>query len=124
MQEKESITSVGYVQTNLKASCRARDAKTVILGTDLSIRTSHSCQILIFLLITKYIDSFRSYGIFQVPSFCGVATRNHMPLPKKIRGAGFLNISTKTYHGLLTVIHSRHLGLKMKTSDNLLVFVS
>ena len=36
VQEKESIISA-----------EPRDAKTVTLGTDLSVRTSHSCQILI-----------------------------------------------------------------------------
>ena len=76
MQEKESIISVRYGQTNLSLgslfdiigvtvrhhSAEPRDArvtvwhhtaepcdaKTVTLGTDLSVRTSHSYQILIF----------------------------------------------------------------------------
>ena len=44
MQEKESIISVRYGQINLSAE--PRDAKTVTFGTDLYVRTSHSCQIL------------------------------------------------------------------------------
>ena len=45
MQEKESIISVRYGQIILSAE--PRDAKTVTLGKDLSVPTSHSCQILI-----------------------------------------------------------------------------
>ena len=54
VQEKESIISVRYGWTNLSLGslfwhheAEPRDAKTATLGTDLSIRTSHSCQILI-----------------------------------------------------------------------------
>ena len=38
-------------------SAEPLDAKTMTLGTDLSIRTSHSCQILIFLFLLLNIDS-------------------------------------------------------------------
>ena len=39
-------------------SAETLDAKTATLGTDLSIRTSHSCQILI--LSPKYLGSYTS----------------------------------------------------------------
>ena len=55
MQEKESIISVRYGQTDKSVhrvtvchhSAEPRDAKTVTLATDLSVRTSNSGQILI-----------------------------------------------------------------------------
>ena len=36
-------------------SAEPRDAKTVTLGTDFSVRTSHSCQILIRTIITELL---------------------------------------------------------------------
>ena len=51
--EKESVISLKYGQTNLFLGAlfdEPRDAETVTLGTDLSVRTSHSCQILIILV--------------------------------------------------------------------------
>ena len=52
-KKKESNISVRYKWTNLSLGSlfgitRPRDAKIMTLGIDLSIRTSHSCQILIF----------------------------------------------------------------------------
>ena len=42
-------------------SVEPRDAKTVTLGTDLPIRTSHSCQLLImFLVIILVVPRFTS----------------------------------------------------------------
>ena len=61
MQEKESIICVRYGQTPVPRvtvwhhSAEPRDAKTVTLGTDLSVRTSHSCQILILWLLLNCI---------------------------------------------------------------------
>ena len=50
-----------------------RDAKTVTLGTALSVCTSHSCQILIFhtLLWTVLSYSFQRGNIFRSTSFFG-----------------------------------------------------
>ena len=47
-------------------SAEPRDAKTMTLGTDLHIRTSHSCQILIFL--HKIRSGMQEY-LLTVPSF-------------------------------------------------------
>ena len=55
VQEKEYIMSVSKVRTDKSVprvtvwhhSAEPRDAKTVTLGTDLSVRTLNSCQILI-----------------------------------------------------------------------------
>ena len=46
-------------------SAKPRDAKTVTLGTDLSIRTSHSCQILILFGL-----SGPSHQLFQLSGLC------------------------------------------------------
>ena len=44
-----------------------RDAKTMTLGTDLPICTSHSCQILIFLIINRHFCLFlHRYGMLWV----------------------------------------------------------
>ena len=61
MQEKETIISVRYEKTNLS---EPRDAKTVTLGTDLSVRTSHSCQILIV------FDDYSGKVMFTRDPFC------------------------------------------------------
>ena len=42
-------------------STEPRDAKTMTLGTDLSVRTSHSCQILIFLMSDAYDLGYVSF---------------------------------------------------------------
>ena len=78
MQEKESIISVRYGQTNLSLgslfldhSAEPRDAKTVTLGTHLSVHTSHSCQILIIFSTypyptgTCYLDSNQSLLLYE-----------------------------------------------------------
>ena len=63
MQEKESIISVRYGLTNLSLwslvlyhSAEPRDAKPVTFETDLSVRTSHSCQILIFCQMLEWAE--------------------------------------------------------------------
>ena len=62
MKEKEYIISVRYGQTNLSLGSLfgiTRQSivmpKTVTLGTDLSVRTIHSCQIPIFFLCVSII---------------------------------------------------------------------
>ena len=49
-------------------SAEPRDAKTVTLGTDLSVRTSHSCQILI---LYTYIKLSTKNSILTISSRYG-----------------------------------------------------
>ena len=47
-------------------------AKTMTIGTDLPIRTSHSCQILIFCSAVTCLDNFTSSTLFAMASQCRV----------------------------------------------------
>ena len=69
MQEKESIISVRYgtdrqIYPSGDYLAEPRDAKTVTLGSDLSVRTSHSCQILI--VSFKCGQTVQKYGFFSI----------------------------------------------------------
>ena len=59
MQEKESIMTDKSVPriTVWHHTAEPRDAKTVTLGIDLFVRTSHSCQILI--VIAQKLDGLK-----------------------------------------------------------------
>ena len=67
-------------------SAEPRDAKTVTLVSDLSVHTSHSCQILIFhstkyqsQTYTIFVSSPSSFSFLRINFFPSLSTHNSTP---------------------------------------------